>query len=97
MLNEGVYNGIRILEKSSVERMLELNNPSSGISLIWKHCPGDCIGHSGGGKGFSARFELYSEYPERNKAMIVFTNRFNEAVYAQGRIYELLRYQCNKI
>lgn len=92
MLNEGVYNGNRILEKSSIEKMFEMNNPSSGVSLIWRHCPGDCIGHSGGGEGFSARFELY---PERKKAMIVFSNRYNEDVYMQGRIYELLRYQTN--
>ena len=93
MLNEGVYNGNRILEKASIDRMFEMNNPSSGVSLIWRHCPGDCIGHSGGGEGFSARFELY---PERKKAMIVFTNRYNDAVYAQGSIYELLRYQANQ-
>ncbi len=93
MLNDGVYNGTRILTKASIEKMFELNNPSSGVSLIWRHCPGDCIGHSGGGEGFSARFELY---PESKKAMIVFSNRFNESVYMQGRVYELLRYQCNK-
>lgn len=94
MLNDGSYKNKRILEKESIEEMFKLNNPSSGISLIWDQCPGDCIGHSGGGEGFSARFELYRNH---GKAMVIFTNRWNESVYPKGRLYELIRYQANAI
>jgi CubicO group peptidase (beta-lactamase class C family) len=93
MLNRGNYNGIQILEPSSVDRMFEMNNSSTGISLIWKHCPGDCIGHSGGGEGFSSRFELF---PDRNKAMIILSNTRNPLVYPQKSIYDLVRAKVNE-
>lgn len=93
MLNYGEYKGKRILKKVTAEKMFEIHNTSSGSALLWWHYPGDCIGHSGGGEGFSTRAEWYME---SRKGMIIFTNRWNSSVYPQGRIYELLRYQCNK-
>jgi CubicO group peptidase (beta-lactamase class C family) len=93
MLNKGLYNGKKILEPASVDRMFELNNSSTGMSLIWKHCPGDCIGHSGGGEGFSSRFELY---PDHKKAMIILSNTRNDLVYPQDRIYDLVRAKVNQ-
>lgn len=91
ILNYGEYKGVRILEKNSVEKMLELNNPTTGISLIWDQCPGDCFGHNGGGEGFSSRAEWFMD---RKTGMFVFTNRWNSSVYPKGRIYELLRLQA---
>lgn len=93
ILNYGEYKQTRILSRSSIEKMQTLYNPSSGISFIWDHCPGDCIGHSGGGEGFSSRAEWYME---RGTGMFVFTNRWNESVYPKGRIYDLLRLQARK-
>jgi CubicO group peptidase (beta-lactamase class C family) len=93
ILNNGTYNGIRILEPGSVEKMFELNNPVTGRSLIWTNCQGDCIGHGGTGTGFSTRAEWY---PESGKGMYIFSNMLNNSVYPKGRIYELVRYQCSK-
>jgi CubicO group peptidase (beta-lactamase class C family) len=92
MINDGSYNGKRILKSSSVKQLFEVNNPATGMGLIWKHCPGDCIGHSGGGEGFSSRFELF---PERKKAMLILSNRRNSSVYPQDRIYDLVRLKVN--
>ena len=94
MLNNGIYQNNRILSEASVAELFELNNAATGTALMWKHCPGDCIGHSGGGEGFSSRFELY---PKRKKAMVIFSNRRNSSVYPQGRIYELIRYKVNEL
>jgi CubicO group peptidase (beta-lactamase class C family) len=94
MIHSGEYMGKRILETSSVDQLFDLNNPATGMGLLWTHCPGDCIGHSGGGEGFSSRFELY---PERNKAMLVLTNRRNNSVYPQDRIYDLVRLKVNEM
>lgn len=93
ILNHGEYKGKRILEKSSVAKMFEIHNPASGSSLLWWHCLGDCIGHSGGGTGFSTRAEWYFEV---NMGMFIFSNMVNNSVYPQGRIYELVRLQCQR-
>jgi CubicO group peptidase (beta-lactamase class C family) len=93
MLNRGNYRENQILEAESVDRMFEMNNSATGMSLIWKHCPGDCIGHSGGGEGFSSRFELY---PDRKKAMIILSNTRNPLVYPQKSIYDLVRAKVNE-
>jgi len=89
-LNRGEFNGKRILESSTIDKMFEIQNPASGGAYLWWHCLGDCIGHNGGGTGFSTRFELYLE---NNKGIIILTNKVNNSVYAKGRIHELVRYQ----
>jgi CubicO group peptidase (beta-lactamase class C family) len=94
MLNRGIYNGKRILLESSIDRMFELNNSGTGTSLIWRQCPGDCIGHSGGGEGYSTRFELY---PEHKKAMLILSNTRNSSVYPQKKIYNLARLKVNQL
>lgn len=92
-LNYGEYKGTRILEVSTVERMFELQNPTSGTSYLWSNCLGDCIGHSGGGTGFSNRAEWYLD---KNKAMVILSNTYNTSVYPKGRIYELMKFQVRK-
>ena len=91
-LNNGVYNGKRILKTSSIKKMMGVQNPATGMSLLWSNCPGDCIGHSGGGTGFSTRVEWYFD---NQKGIFVFSNKVNNSVYPLGRIYELVRYQSN--
>lgn len=93
ILNYGEYKANRILKKSTIETMLTVQNPASGVSNIFRHCMGDCIGHSGGGTGFSTRAEWYFD---RNMAMLIFTNKVNNLVYPQGSIYELVRYKANE-
>ena len=93
MLNEGTYNGRRILNSESIDKMLELQNPSSGTALLWVHYLGDCIGHAGGGTGFSTWAEWHFE---GEKGLFIFSNKVNQSVYQGGRIYELVRNEANK-
>jgi len=88
-LNEGVYKGKRILKKSSVERMMEVQNQGTGMALIWSNHAGS-MGHIGGGTGFSTLVEWQLD---GNKGFFIFSNKYNGSVYQQGRIYELVRYQ----
>ena len=92
-LHRGEYKGKKILEPNTVEKMLEVQNPSSGLSSLWWHYMGDCLGHDGGGTGFRTLAEWY---PESNKAIFIFSNKRNESVPPGGRIYELVRYQCSQ-
>jgi len=90
MLNYGEYKGNRILEASTVKRLLELQDPSSGTANLWVHCLGDCVGHRGGGTGFSTWAEWHFE---NDRAMFIFSNKVNDSVYPLGRLYELVKYQ----
>ncbi len=93
MLNDGVYNGNRILNPESIEKMIELQNPSSGTALLWAHCIGDCIGHLGGGTGF----KTWAEWHFNNgSGLFIFSNKVNESIAPGGRIYELVRNEANK-
>ena len=92
ILNEGTYNGRRILNTESIDKMLELQNPSSGTALLWVHCLGDCMGHAGGGTGFSTWAEWHFK---DEKGLFIFSNKVNESVYPGGRIYELVRNEAN--
>lgn len=93
MLNYGTYNGHRILKKSTLEEMLIVQNPASGIANLFWHCMGDCISHSGGGTGFSTRTEWYYE---DNMGILILSNKVNNLVYPQGSIYELVRLKANE-
>jgi CubicO group peptidase (beta-lactamase class C family) len=93
ILKRGEYKGQRILESKTVDEMMALHNPTTGVSLIWSNCPGDCIGHSGGGEGFSTRAEWFMEH---GKGMFIFSNVFNNSVYADGKIYELVKLKSNE-
>jgi CubicO group peptidase (beta-lactamase class C family) len=74
-------------------KMLELQDPSSGTANLWVHCLGDCVGHLGGGTGFSA----WAEWHFLNDwAMFIFSNRVNESISPLGRIYELVKYKAYK-
>lgn len=87
-LNDGVYKGKRTLELSTIEKMWELQNPVTGMSHLWFHCLGDCIGHSGGGTGYKLRAEWYYQDGE---GLIIFSSKVNSSVTPRGRIYELVR------
>lgn len=93
MLNKGVYNGTRILNTESVNKMLELQNPTSGTALLWVHCMGDCIGHLGGGTGFSTWAEWHFN---DESGLFIFSNKVNESIAPGGRIYELVKNEANK-
>ena len=92
MLNNGSYNGQQILMPETIEKMWEIQNPESGLSNLWWHSIGNAIGHSGGGTGYSTMLELF---PGQKKGLIILSNKKNDSVYPAGRIYDLVRYQCN--
>jgi CubicO group peptidase (beta-lactamase class C family) len=94
ILNYGEFKGKRILQKSTIEKMLEIQNPASGVSLLWWHFIGDCVGHAGGGTGFSTWAEWHFN---SDKAMFIFSNKVNESISPGGRIYELVRYQYSRL
>jgi CubicO group peptidase (beta-lactamase class C family) len=93
MLNKGAYKGNKILNTATFDKMIELQEPISGTANLWVHCLGDCIGHLGGGTGFSTWVEWH---PDNNRALFLFSNKVNGAISSPGRIYELVKYQAYK-
>ncbi|MBT8229345.1 MAG: beta-lactamase family protein [Bacteroidia bacterium] len=93
MLNKGSYKGNMILKSSTFLKMIELQDSTSGTANLWVHCLGDCIGHLGGGTGFSTWAEWHLD---KDRAMFVFSNKVNSAISPVGEIYELLKYQAFK-
>jgi CubicO group peptidase (beta-lactamase class C family) len=93
MLNKGIYNGNRIMEITTVEKMWEIQNQGNGISNLWAHCLGDCIAKKGGGTGFATWVEWHVV---DGTAFFLFSNKQNGAIWPGGRIYDLVKYQCNK-
>ena len=91
-LRYGELNGTRILQEETFRKMLELQNPQSGVSFLWDHYPGGAVGHIGGGTGFSTSVEWQHG---SGTAFFIFTNLYNNSVYHQGRIYELVKYQSS--
>ncbi len=93
-MNYGEFNGKRILQQSTFEKMLEVQNPASGVSFLWWwSCMGNCIGHKGGGTGFSTWVEWHFD---GDGGIFIFSNKVNESIYPGGRIYDLVRYQYGK-
>lgn len=91
MLSSGEYKGKRILQTSTFDKMLELQDPTSGVANLWVHCLGDCVGHLGGGTGFSTWAEWHFMH---DRAMFIFSNKVNSSIAPLGRIYELVKYQA---
>lgn len=88
VLNGGSINGNRILKKSTMIKMLEVQAPQVGVSYLWDHYIGGTFGHIGGGTGFSTSVEWNLE---SGKAFFIFTNTRNNSVYHFGRIYQLVK------
>ena len=91
-LNYGEYMGNRILERATIEKMYEIQNPVTGMANLWNHRLGNYIGKYGGGTGYSAYVEWHFD---SNIGIFIFSNKYNESVYPHGRTYELVRYQSN--
>lgn len=95
-MNQGVYNGKRILEVSTINKMFEVQNSASGVCLIWYKWLGEWYGHNGGGTGFSSCVQFNRE---DNIGIIILSNTYRESidlVTPGGRIFELIRFQANK-
>lgn len=89
----GEYQGNRILQKSTVEYMLKMRNPISGVCLIWNRYLGDWYGHSGGGTGSGTHVEFQKD---DRIGIIVLSNKQNNSVLPGGNIISLIRKNANK-
>jgi CubicO group peptidase (beta-lactamase class C family) len=92
ILNHGELNSEIILAADTFKKMLELQSPATGMANLWNHRLGGRIAKYGGGTGFSCYVEWQLE---NNIGFVVFSNKYNESVYPHGRIFDLIRYQCN--
>ncbi len=93
ILNNGEYHGKRILQESTIGKMLAVQDPATGLSLLWWHFIGNSAGHSGEGTGFSTRAEWHFD---SGRVLFIFSSKVNESIAPGGRIYELVRYQCDR-
>ncbi len=92
ILNFGEHNGIRILEKETFDKMLELQNSATGMANLWNRRLGNRIAKYGGGTGYSSFVEWQFD---SDIGFVIFSNKYNESVYPHGHIYDLIRYQSN--
>ncbi|MFQ5753656.1 MAG: serine hydrolase domain-containing protein [bacterium] len=89
----GEYQGNRILQKSTVKKILKMRNPVSGICLIWNRYVGNWYGHSGGGVGASTHVEFQKD---DRIGIIILSNKENKSVLPGGNIISLIRKKANK-
>jgi CubicO group peptidase (beta-lactamase class C family) len=87
-MNGGIYNGTRILQESSVHQILQINNPASGVCLIWNKSLGNWYGHAGGELGVGAQVEFH---PGDKVSLIIFSNKRNSSVYIGNKIHAMVR------
>ncbi|MEJ2104259.1 MAG: serine hydrolase [Ignavibacteriaceae bacterium] len=92
-MNGGVYNGTRILQKRTIDQILKLHNPASGICLIWKKTVGEWYEHQGGEPGVAAQVEFH---PDKKVGLIIFSNKRTGQVYAGNKIHAMIRREANK-
>lgn len=90
-LNYGSFKDGQILSDTSFRKMLEIENPIKGVSNLWDHYFGDAVGHIGGGTGFASSATWYME---QGRAIFIFSNRYLNHVYPEGRIYGLVHLKC---
>ncbi|MEJ2195412.1 MAG: serine hydrolase [Ignavibacteriaceae bacterium] len=91
-MNGGTYNGTRILQESTINTILQVNNPASGTCLVWNKRLGDWYEHQGGEPGAAAQVEFH---PEKKVAMIIFSNKRNSQVYQGNKIHAIFRRIAN--
>jgi hypothetical protein len=96
-MNGGRYKDNRILNKSTIDKVLKVHNPASGLCLIWNCTIDDWYGHSGGVTGASAYVEIQRD---DKVGLMIFSNMFLEEgnpIYPPlGKIYGLIRNEANK-
>ena len=91
-MNGGTYKGIRILQESTIEQIIKINNPASGRCLIWQKTVGSWYQHQGGEPGAAAQVEFH---PEKKVAVIIFSNKRNSSVYLGNKIHAMIRRIAN--
>lgn len=92
-MNGGSLNGIKILNSGTVSRIMEMQNPVSGVCLLWRKSVGNWYGHTGGMEGAATAADIQFD---DGIGMIVFTNKHNGIVYPGHQIYGLVRQKANE-
>jgi len=92
-LNKGELDGQRILQETTVEKMLEIQNEMSGICLLWRASLGNWVGHTGGMAGAATIAEIH---PESKTGLIIFCNKHSNTVYQGHEIYGLVKQKANE-
>jgi len=92
-LNKGELDGQRILQETTVEKMLEIQNEMSGICLLWRASLGNWVGHTGGMVGTATIAEIH---PESKTGLIIFCNKHSNTVYQGHDIYGLVKQKANE-
>jgi CubicO group peptidase (beta-lactamase class C family) len=87
-MNSGQYKNTRILEESTVNEILKIRNPASGLCLIWNCTLGNWYGHAGGKQGVAAYVEFQSDH---NVALMIVSNYRHPTVYPGNKTHALVR------
>jgi len=86
-------NGNRILQENTIDMMLEIQNETSGICLIWRASLGGWFGHTGGMDGAATITEIH---PKSKTGLVIFCNKHSNAVYQGHDIYGLVKQKVNE-
>lgn len=92
-LNKGELDDNRILQENTIDRMLEIQNETSGICLIWRASLGGWFGHTGGMDGAATITEMHAK---SKTGIIIFCNKPTNAVYQGHDIYGLVKQKANE-
>ncbi len=92
-MNGGQYKNNRILEERTVQQILTIQNPASGICLIWDCSVGEWYGHTGGKPGVATCVEFQRE---TKVALMIAINYHNSSVYPGNKIHALVRRMVQK-
>jgi CubicO group peptidase (beta-lactamase class C family) len=87
-VNGGQYKDRRILEESTVNEILQIRNPTSGLCLVWNSAFGNWYGHEGGRPGVAAYVELQRDH---NVALMLVSNSRHPTVYPGNKVHALVR------
>jgi CubicO group peptidase (beta-lactamase class C family) len=87
-MNGGQYKNIGVLKESTVQQILTIQNPASGICLIWDCSVGDWLGHTGGKPGVATCVEFQRE---TKVALMIATNYHHSSVHPGNKIHALVR------
>ena len=91
--NEGLWNNVRILNESSVDRLLEVQNPVTGTCLIWNTSIGGWVGHEG---GLVAGASAIAEIQKANRlGFIIFCSKYPGYIGQGKELYGLVRQKAN--
>jgi CubicO group peptidase (beta-lactamase class C family) len=93
-MNNGILNNVSILQESTIERILEIQNEASGRCLIWQALLGGWFTHTGGLEmGAATVIEIH---PKDKIALIIFTNSHSSIVLPGNEIHGLVRQKANE-